>query len=137
VVVPLSFDGTKPQGFLSQFQAKKVDERTFSLRDMLPSFLKRDKASGLDIAIRIVGSSTNYLDAEENFAALSPHVDHLSEAQIKVLLERSAANEQVQHAGRCAKEFLPPLLRSHGNLLEPSIYEELRGTCERYGAKFG
>ncbi len=133
VVVPLSVDGTTPLGFLGHFQAKKIDPRTLTLRDLLPSFLRRDRASGLDIAVRIVGKSTSYWDAEANFEALLPHQESLTDSQIKKLLEFAASNEQVQHASRCAKEFLPPLIKSHGHLLDAGALKTLRDTCRRYG----
>ena len=59
VIVPLSYDGTVPQGFLGHVQAKKVTASTLDLRDLAPSFLRHDSARGLDIVIRIVGRSTN------------------------------------------------------------------------------
>lgn len=134
VVVPLSIDGTTPLGFLGHFQAKKIDPRTLTLRDLLPCFLRRDRASGLDIAVRIVGKSTSYRDAEANFEALLPHQNSLTDSQITTLLEFAASNEQVQHASRCAKEFLPPLIKSYGHLLDAGVLKTLRDTCKRYGA---
>lgn len=133
VIVPLSYDGTVPEGFLGHFQAKKVNASTLDLRDMTPSFLQHDPARGLDIVIRIVGQSTNYRDAEANFGVLWPHRHRLSNAQIKALLDVSAQNDQVSNAARCVKEYIPTLLRAHGGLLEPATLRELRATCKRYG----
>ena len=135
-VVPLSFDGTVPQGFLSHFQAKKVDPTDVSLRDLLPGFLRQNLARGLDVAIRIVGKSVNYRDAEANFDALRPHIQKLDDAQIKQLLDYSVANDQVLHASRCAKEYLPPIIEAHGHLVDAETLKTLRQTCQRYGASF-
>lgn len=136
VIVPLSFDGTNPQGFLSHYQAKKVDSQLVALRDLLPGFLRQDRSQGLDIAVRIVSKSMNYRDAEANFEALLPHLDSLSASQMKALLECAVSNDQVQHASKCATQYLPPLIKAHGKLLDPDIERRLRKACENYGAAF-
>ncbi len=43
-IVPLSIDGSIPQGFISQFQATKLDPNTPDIRALLPGIARRNAA---------------------------------------------------------------------------------------------
>jgi hypothetical protein len=49
------------------------------------------------------------------------HVDLTQDAQIVELLTVSFRNSQVYDAAKCAKIYLPPLLKSHGHLLDHKL----------------
>ena len=51
------------------------------------------------------------------------------------LLHVSTINNQVCNAGLCAQEYLPPLFKSHGHLMELHERNELRDTLKRYAPK--
>ena len=131
-VVPLSIDGTTPTGFVSSYQAARVDPNKIALHDLLPAFLKHDFAFGIEIIIELIGRSAGYRTAEENFRLVLPHVPKMSDAQVKLLLQRSAENGQVHHASLCANDYLPPLLKSHGRLLSPKTRALLKKVCAQY-----
>lgn len=131
-VVPLSLDGTLPQGFMSAFQSVKVDPEDISVSDLAPGFMKHDFALGVQLLIDQIGRSGGYRSAEANFHMILPHLPRMSDEQIKELLERAAANEQVHHASLCASEYLPPLLKSHGRILKRSTLSFLRKICAQY-----
>jgi len=48
------------------------------------------------------------------------------------LLEISEANAEVSNAAECVAEYLPPLLASHGRLLNPETRASLEATLARY-----
>ena len=56
----------------------------------------------------------------------------MDNAQIKLLLEKSAANDQVHHASQCAARYIPPILKSHGHLLDENTRQFLEEVCEQY-----
>lgn len=43
------------------------------------------------------------------------------------------ANPQIYDAGLCAKEYIPKLLKSCGNLLMPEDFGFLKNKCVEYG----
>ena len=131
-VVPLSLDGTIPQGFIANVQSAKIDPTRVWLGDLIPGLLKHNSSFGLDIAIEQVGSSASYRAAEANFQFLLPYLPRITDAQAKRLLEVTATNQQVHHASLCASQYIPPLLASHGHLLSPDTLAFLTNTCARY-----
>ncbi len=131
-IVPLSLDGTMPTGLVSSFQAIRVDPADITIRDLLPAFLKHDFGVGIDLIIDMIGSSRGYRTAETNFQLILPHIAKMSDPQVQALLERSADNEQVHHASLCARDYLPPLLKSHGHTLKPKTRSYLKQVCARY-----
>ena len=133
-VLPLSIDGTTPVGFISNFQSVRVDPSNITIRDMLPAFFKYDFDHGVEVAIDLIGGSKNFRGAEDNFQQILPHVSKMSVPQIKLLLERAADNDQVHHASLCAREHIPPLLKSHGKHLAPKTRSFLKQMCERYAS---
>lgn len=132
-VVPLSLDGTIPQGFIGNVQSAKIDPTAIYLGDLIPGILKNDIAFGTDMAINMLGRSRSYRGAEENFQLLLPHLSRMTDGQIKRLLEVAATNDQVHHASLCATNYIPPLLKSYGHLLAPETLSYLTGVCARYG----
>lgn len=131
-VVPLSIDGTNPTGFASSIQAVRVDPNNITLRHLLPAFLKNDFNAGIQIAIEILGRSHTFRSAEENFLFILPHLSRMSDAQIKLLLHRSSTNDQIYDATLCAKDYLPPILKSHGRFLASKMRSFLTRNCARY-----
>lgn len=128
----LSLDGSIPKGFSANVQAAKVDPETVSILELIPGIVSSNFSLGIRILINIVGRSKSFRGAESNFRLILPYVDRMKESQIKLLLEKSAANEQVHHASQCAREYLPPLLQSYGHLLDDKTRVFLEGVCEQY-----
>lgn len=131
-VIPISIDGSNPQGFIAKIQATKVDPQKISISDLIPGFLKHDFNSGIDIIINTIGKSGTYRGAEEHFQLILPHIGKLSDKKMKRLLEQVVANNQVHDATLCAREYIPPLIKSHGHLLSKSDLEFLKGVCNQY-----
>ncbi|MFZ4526742.1 MAG: toll/interleukin-1 receptor domain-containing protein [Chlorobium sp.] len=128
-VIPLSLDGAIPQGFISNFQSVKVDPERITIHDLIPGFLKHDFTVGIGLIIELICRSRSYRSAEANFQLLLPHVPKMTDEQIRVLLERVAENDQVHYASLCAREYLPPLLNTHGHLLKPTTCSLLKKVC--------
>jgi hypothetical protein len=60
------------------------------------------------------------------------YTSRATDAQIAELLRVSAKNDQVCNAALCAQTYLPPLLVSHGHLLDAAAKKELIDTFARY-----
>lgn len=131
--IPLSLDGTVPQGFIGIVQSAKVDPSGIMLSDLIPGFLKHDLAWGIEIAIDLVRRSSSYRGAETNFQLILPHIANMTDGQIKHLLEVASDNNQVYDASLCATQYIPQLLSSHGHLLAPGTLSHLKKVCARYG----
>jgi TIR domain len=131
-VIALSLDGTIPQGFISHIQSVRVNPGFTTINELIPGFLKHDFSIGIGLMIEQIGRSGSFRGAEANFKLILPHVSRMTDGQIKLLLERSAANTQVVHANLCAREYIPLLLKSHGHLLDEKTRSYLEKTCAGY-----
>jgi hypothetical protein len=103
-----------------------------TIRDLLPGFLKHDFSKGIDLLIEVIGGSRSFRSAEANFSLILPYISDLSDEQMKALLEKVLTNNQIHHANLCARDYIPPLLESHGHLLDESGLEFLKAVCAQY-----
>jgi hypothetical protein len=132
VVLPLSLDGTVPIGFMAHIQSTKVDQRNITANDILPGLAKRNLDFVLDMLTKELAKAGSFRTAEWDFEQLLPYLDRAKDAQILRILEVSADNGQVCHASLCAKRYLPPLVKSHGHLLDEERRSKLVQIVEQY-----
>ena len=132
LIIPLSIDGAIPQGLLGHIQSTRIDPDRPTRTDLFPALAKRDVAFVIDRLVEAVAASSSYRSAEGNFADLLPFIPRATDAQIVRLLVASERNSQVCNAGLCATKYLPPLLQSHGALLDPAVRKRLEQTLARY-----
>src|SRR5262249_39716795 len=117
-IIPLSIDGSIPQGFLAHIQSTRINPEAPTLRDVLPGLASRDVAFAIDKVIAIISKSTSFRNAESNFELIQPYIGRATRQQIVELLNISTANKQVCHASLCATQYLPPLVKSHGQFMK-------------------
>jgi hypothetical protein len=131
-IIPLSIDGSIPQGFISHIQSTRIAPERFSSNDLIPIIAKRDVSWAIDLIIDLIGKSRSFRGAEANFQLLLPYTTRMFDAQAIRLLEKAAENGQVHHAGLCAKEYLPPLLEKYGHLVSTATLDFLKKICSQY-----
>lgn len=131
-IVPLSLDGTIPSGFIAHVQSARVDADDISIYTLMPALLKHDFPLAIEYLIKQVAMARSFRGAEADFADILPHVPRMSDDQIRQLLESAAANDQVHHASLCARDYIPPLLKSHGRLLKKKTLSFLKKICAQY-----
>jgi hypothetical protein len=131
-IIPLSLDGTIPPGFIGHVQSSKINPANITVADLLPGLAKADIGFAIDAMIKNLKGSASFRGAEANFGLLLPYLGQATDEQIVRILKVSQANGQICHAGLCAHEYLPPLLASHGHLLDPVDKESLAETLAAY-----
>ncbi len=131
-IIPLSIDGSIPQGFLSPVQSTKIDPDSPARTDLFPGLAKHDVSFLIDRIILIIRKSPNYRQSEANFELILPYLGKAKDQQIVELLKVSTQNNQVCNAGLCARQYLPPLLKSHGQLMDTQDRETLEDTLKLY-----
>jgi len=134
-IIPLSTDGAIPQGFFNHIQSTKIDPGAPAYENLLPGLAKHDVSFLIDALTDIISKSGNYRTAESNFQMILPYIKHARDKQVVELLRVSTKNDQVCNAGLCAQVYLPPLLASHGHLLDAATKKQLSDTLDRYKAK--
>ena len=132
--IPLSLDGSLPQGFAGNIQSTKIDPDNIYLQNLLPGIAKANLSWGIDLIFKTIAGSRSYRGAESNFQLLLPYVETLSPDQGKEILEIAIDNDQVHHAGLCASQYLPPIMEKHGHLLDKESNEYISKILERYAA---
>jgi hypothetical protein len=133
-VVPLSIDGSAPQGFASNIQSTNIDPGNVRLDDLMPGLLKAEPDFGIKILLKNIENSGSFRGAETNLGKIIPYLDSLTPEQGKQLLEISIGNNQVHNASLCIKKYLPPIFATHGSLLEPKDHLFLSELLEFYAA---
>lgn len=131
-IIPLSLDGSIPPGFISHIQSTKVQPGKIEIGSLLPGLAKKNVGFVIDFTIEKIKRSGSFRSAEANFALILPMVGKATNEQILKLLKVSRANSQVLHASQVAHEFLPPLIKSHGHLLDAEDLAELEKVVEQY-----
>ncbi len=132
--IPLSIDGSIPQGFAGNIQSTKIDSDKLALDDLLPGIMKANFEYGIELIFNYIETSRTYRSAEANFERLVPYIDLLTPKQGKKILEISINNNQIHGARLCESEYLPPIMKKHGHLLDKKNYEFLTQILEEYAA---
>jgi TIR domain len=131
-IIPLSTDGSIPEGFIGHIQSTKIDPNTPKFSDLLPGIAKRDAKFVINALIPIIAKSTSFRGAEANFELILPYVEQATKEQVVELLTVSTANKQICHASLCATTYLPPLLESHGKFMMKETRKELTDVLKQY-----
>jgi hypothetical protein len=131
-VIPLSIDGSIPPGALSHIQSTLIDPNAPTYGNIFPGLALQHVGFLISAITQVIARSHNYRDAERNFDLIVPYLERATDQQIVELLNVSQRNDQIADAGRCATQHLPPLMASHGHLLEPQIRTALQQTLARY-----
>ena len=74
----------------------------------------------------------NFRRAEANFAMILPYINKATDQQVVDLLNASYENKQICHAGLCARDYLPPLFRSHEQYLQLEVRADLAQILAQY-----
>jgi hypothetical protein len=135
-IIPLSIDGSIPQGFSRDIQSTKIGDGGPTLSNLVPGLAKGHVSAVVDVLVEKIGKSGSFRGAEANFEMVLPYLPKATDEQTARLLHLSVRNGQVCHASLCATEYLPPLLASHGNLMAPAERDELAAVLKGY-AKSG
>lgn len=131
-IIPLTIDDSIPEGFIRHVQSSKIDGRSIYQIDIVKGLIKYDLAIGLTAAIQLIEWSRTYWAAETAFELLNPYIGQLTDSQMKKLLQASRQNSQIHGAQKCARDFLPPILESHGHLLDEGDLRFLKDRCKIY-----
>jgi len=133
--IALSIDETVPQGFANNRQSTRLYTTwvdtipNVTIKDLLPGIIRHNPCKGIDIIIDLIGNSGSFRNAEANFELFMPFKEQASDEQIKKLLINSSLNGQVHCANLCTNKFLPPILESHGYLIDKDTYDFLKQRC--------
>jgi TIR domain len=131
-VIPLSIDGSIPPGALNHIQSTRIDPNAPTYANIFPGLALNHVEFLISSITQIIARSGNYRNAESNFDLIIPYLPRATDQQIVELLNVAQRNNQVANAGRCAVHYLPPLLASHGHLLDREVRAQLRETLARY-----
>jgi hypothetical protein len=131
-IVPLSIDGSIPEGFIAHVQSSRIDPKELNAAPLITAIARRDKPFAIEGIINIISSSGNFRRAEANFELIVPYLKDASKEQMVRLLEVSLENNQICHAGLCATKYLPPLLASHAQFLSTENQAALSEILDRY-----
>jgi hypothetical protein len=131
-IIPLSLDGSIPQGAISHIQSSLLQGGQATYQQILPGLASHDVSFAINVVTGLISASRSFRSAEYHFQLILPYLPQATDAQIVELLNVSQRNGQVHHASLCAREYLPPLMRSHGHLLQPELRQELEQVLAQY-----
>lgn len=131
-IIPLSLDGTISPGFMSVFQSRKIDPANIDFTVILAGIARKDIGFVIDRLIDALAVSPSFRDAETRFRDLAPYPTRATDEQTTRILNVSVDNGQIGHASLCARDYLPPILATHGDRMDPSKREKLQGILADY-----
>lgn len=131
-VIPLSLDGHIPQGFIGHVQSTLLQGGEANYNLLMRGIASRDMAFAINAGINRVLDARSFRQAEYHFETVLPFLHAATDQQVVQLLTVSAQNSQVCHASRCAREYLPPLMQSHGHFLPPDVRQALAEVLAQY-----
>lgn len=131
-IMPLSIDGTKPPGCISNIQSTKIDPSTVWLTNLVPGIANHDFPLAFKYMLKGLAQAKSFRSAEDEFKALFPFVERLTPEQAVQVLRVSIQNGQVLNANLCAKQYLPPIFRQYGHLLLATEYQQISEVLTRY-----
>jgi hypothetical protein len=131
-VIPLSIDGSIPLGALNHIQSTLINPNAPTYANILPGLALNDVHFLISALTQVISRSGNYRSAESNFDLVVPYLPRATDQEIVELLNVAQRNDQIANAGRCAVHLLPPLMASHGHLLDPQVRAALQETLARY-----
>lgn len=131
-MIPLSADGSIPQGFIGHIQSSMLQGLHPTYQQVFPGLAAHDITFTINAIINIISHSGNFRAAEHNFQLLLPYMNRATDQQIVSLLDVCHRNGQIHHASLCARDYIPPLMRSHGHFLQPQIRVELEEVLAQY-----
>ena len=131
-MIPLSIDGSIPQGFIGHIQSTLIEKLTPTYQKIFPGLAAHDVHFTIPAITGIIARSDNFRRAEANFAMILPYINKATDQQVVDLLNASYENKQICHAGLCARDYLPPLFRSHEQYLQPEVRADLAQILAQY-----
>lgn len=131
-IIPLSMDGSIPMGAINHIQSTRIENDRPTLQQLLPGVASRDVSFAINGATKILEQSGNFRAAEANFELILPYLPRATDVQVVNLLKASERNGQICHAALCARNYLPPLMRSHGHLLDEKTKQNLEAVLAQY-----
>ncbi|MET4804424.1 toll/interleukin-1 receptor domain-containing protein [Bradyrhizobium sp. LB11.1] len=133
-IIPLSLDGSIPQGAINHIQSTLLQGGRATYEQILPGLASHDVAFAINAATALIAGSRSFRSAEYHFQLILPYLARATDRQIVELLQIAHHNDQVAHASLCAREYLPPLMRTHGHLLPPEVRGGLEQVLVQYSA---
>lgn len=138
LIVPVSVDrGPNPHGFLSIYQALKLD-----LEELEKGYIKVVRAIKgdqryapivLDLLTKSLKGSRSYASSEWKTSLIS-EFDSFTKEQFDLILETAIGNNQV-HFAHGSRLDLQNLIKKHPELVDPVLLKQLNSTDENF--KFG
>jgi hypothetical protein len=119
--IPLAIEGSIPQDFFNHIQSTRIDPEKPPLEPLLAGIAKRDTPFVIDTLIVRLSASGSYRTAEASFELIWPYLNKATNERLRDVLNASANNDQIYVASKCATHHLPPLIKSHGHLLDPNV----------------
>lgn len=133
-IIPLSLDGSIPQGAINHIQSTLLQGGRATYEQILPGLASHDVGFAISAATQLIAGSRSFRSAEYHFQLILPYLAGATDRQIVDLLQISQQNGQIAHASICAREYLPPLMRSHGHLLPADVRADLEQVLAQYAA---
>lgn len=131
-IIPISLDGSIPQGFISKYQSVKLRNFPVSYSELIPGLIKYDAELGTNVGISALALAKSFRAAESILESLYPYLGELENTVASNLMVAILKNSQVHHAELCARKFIPPLLEKYGQHLERKDYDFLSDVCKEY-----
>lgn len=119
-IIPLSLDGSIPEGFISSVQSKRINpEFGIELDDFIDGLKAYDPALVVAMLTTRLRDATTARCVEKYIKPLAELLDHIDACQARELLDVCFGNPHIFNQGGSVAIYLPKLLKRFKHTLDP------------------
>jgi hypothetical protein len=131
VIAPLSLDGTKPYGFISNLQSRRIGREGVTEEVLLQPLIRKLPRQLLPWMIYLAGEAGSFRYAEERMRPLIPLLSLFSPSDAQTFAVAAVENGQVWLAKECREEFLPEFIQHQAPNIDPATLRALKHQIEQ------
>jgi TIR domain len=125
-IATISLDGTKPFGFISHVQCRKITNDAITRELLVEPLAHRIPRKILPGLIRAASNAGSFRSAEALMAPLAQYFPTFTADKAQALAEGSVRNGQIWSAALCRTEYLPQLLEHQAKNISPMTLRALK-----------
>lgn len=133
LIIPLSLDNTKPYGFMSYRQGKRINDNDIPLNYIMKPIA--DHFPNINVIEKLIDpleKCHSYRDCEAEMSNLEPYFDMLDQAQVDRVIDISIKNNQIYPAGLCLTEYLPKFIDINQDKIDEDKLKRLLELMKEY-----
>ena len=126
-IIPISFDETCPYGLFENSQSRFIKDMSVEL---IVSEGLMEIESNFNGFIYLLKKASSFRWAEEILRIIKPYFNKLNKKDVNAIIDISLKNTQICFAAECVNKYLPELLETRKDDIEPDLLNKIVSRLE-------